>query len=864
MQIKKVILTLFLLFSLIGLFASSLEQFQYKNPELPIEIRVSDLLNRMTLEEKLAQIKHVHSWHILNGQELDSEKLEKFCKGISWGFVEGFPLTAENCKRNFFEIQKYMVEKTRLGIPVFTVAESLHGVVQEGCTIYPQNIAMGSTFNPTLSYLKTSAISKELHELGINQVLAPCIDVVRELRWGRVEESFGEDPFLCGKMGIQEVNGYMDNGISPMLKHYGPHGNPLGGLNLASVDCGTRDLHEVYLRPFEMVIKSTPILAVMSSYNSWNRVPNSASHYLMTEVLRNEWGFKGYIYSDWGVIDMLKSFHKTASSSLDAAKQTITNGLDVEASSNCYPSLIDAVNEKNFDVKYIDLAVSRVLYAKFKMGLFEDPYVHKFSGTNTLRNQLSIQLSKQIADESTVLLKNENQLLPLDINRLKNIAIIGPNANQVQFGDYTWSKSNKDGITPLDGIKNLAGTKLKVNFAKGCDIATLDESGIKEAVSMAKKSDVAVVFCGSSSTAFVRSSKIASTSGEGIDLNDISLTGMQQKLIESVYKTGTPTIVVLVTGKPFAIPWIKEHIPAVLVQWYAGEQAGNSIADILFGNVNPSGKTPFSFPQSTGHLPVYYNHFTTDKGYYKSPGSYEHPGRDYVFSSPDALWAFGTGLSYTKFDYVRVKTDKKVYTENDTITVSVDVKNTGKVFGKEVVQVYIRDIVSTIMTPIKQLKGFEKINLLSGEEKSINIKIPVSELYLIDEITGHRFVEEGLFEIQVGSASDNILQTCIVGVGNKTLNQSANEASFESWINTTGRKITVQGVVRDVQATPIQGVEISIKSNKVARTKTDENGKYSIEADEFDQLVFVKKGFQQLINPVEKQKVINVKMDYGH
>jgi len=846
----------------ICLHVSAIDILPYKNSTLPTEVRVADLLNRMTLEEKLAQIRHVHSWHILNGQELDYEKLEKFCKGNSWGFVEGFPLTAENCKRNFLEIQKYMVEKTRLGIPVFTIAESLHGVVHEGCTIYPQNIALGSTFNPELACLKTAAISKELHVLGIRQVLAPCIDVVRDLRWGRVEESFGEDPFLCGKMGIQEVNGYMEHGISPMLKHYGPHGNPLGGLNLASVDCGIRDLHEVYLKPFEMVIKSTPVLAVMSSYNSWNRVPNSASHYLMTEVLRNQWGFEGYVYSDWGVIDMLKSFHKTAANSFEAAKQTITNGLDVEASSNCFPSLIDAVNENRFDIKYIDQAVSRVLRAKFKMGLFDDPYGLNFSDTTLLRDRYSVQLSKQIADESTVLLKNENQLLPLDINRLKSIAVIGPNANQVQFGDYTWSKSNENGITPLEGIKNLTGNKLSINYAHGCDIATLDESGIDEAVSMAKKSDVAVVFCGSSSTAFVRSSKIASTSGEGIDLHDISLTGMQQKLVESVYQTGTPTIVVLVAGKPFAIPWIKEHIPAILIQWYAGEQAGNSIADILFGKVNPSGKTPFSFPQSTGHLPVYYNHLTTDKGYYHSPGTYEQPGRDYVFSSPDPLWAFGSGLSYTSFDYPEAKTDKKVYSENDTITVFTRVRNIGKVSGKEVVQVYVRDIVSSIMTPVKQLKGFEKIYLKSGEEKTSVIKIPVRELSLMDE-TGHRFVEDGLFELQVGTASDKILQTCTIEVGN-VAEALSDEALSDHWKKATGQRIIVQGVVRDVQATPIRDVEVSVKSSKQIKAKTDDDGKFSIEADEYDQLVFTKNGFQRQIVPVEKQKVINVKMDYGN
>ena len=331
------------------------QQLPYRQSSLPISERVDDLLGRMTLEEKIAQIRHIHSWNVFNGQDLDMEKLGKFTGGVSWGFVEGFPLTGVNCKKNMQLIQKFMVENTRLGIPVFTVAESLHGSVHEGSTIYPQNIAMGSTFRPELAYRKAAMITKDLHAQGMHQVLAPCIDVVRDLRWGRVEESFGEDPVLCGLFGIAEVKGYMDNGISPMLKHYGPHGNPLSGLNLASVECGLRDLHEVYLKPFEMVIRNTPVLAVMSTYNSWNHVPNSASHYLLTEVLRGQFGFKGYVYSDWGAIEMLKTLHRVAHNSEEAAMQAFTAGLDVEASSNCYPLLAGLIQKGKLDEEVLSL-----------------------------------------------------------------------------------------------------------------------------------------------------------------------------------------------------------------------------------------------------------------------------------------------------------------------------------------------------------------------------------------------------------------------------------------------------------------------------------------------------------------------------
>lgn len=709
------------------------QSLPYKNKNLPIEERVEDLLNRMTVDEKIAQIRHIHSSKIFNRQELDMKKLTDWAGNTSWGFVEGFPLTGDNCAKSMYLIQKYMVEKTRLGIPIFTVAESLHGAVHDGATIYPQNIALGSTFNPELARKKTQMISDDLHSMGFRQVLSPCIDVVRDLRWGRVEESYGEDPYLCGLFGIEEVSGYLENGISPMLKHYGPHGNPLSGLNLASVECGLRDLHEIYLKPFEMVVKNTGILAVMSTYNSWNHIPNSASHYLLTDILRDEWGFKGYVYSDWGAIEMLKTLHFTARNSSEAAIQAISAGLDAEASSKCYPFLKGLIEKGQFDEKILDTAVRRVLFAKFAMGLFEDPYGKTFKNRKR-HSPESVKLAKTIADESTVLLKNENQLLPLDAKSLKSIAIIGPNADQVQFGDYTWSRNNKDGVTPLQGIKNRVNKNTAIHYAKGCSLTSLDTSGIAEAVEAAKNSEVAVIFGGSASAALARDYK-SSTCGEGFDLNDLNLTGAQSQLIREVYRTGTPVILVLVTGKPFVIEWEKNNLPAILVQWYAGEQAGNSIADILFGEVVPSGRLTFSFPRSTGHLPVYYNYLPSDRGFYKNPGSYDSPGRDYVFSAPSALYSFGYGLSYTSFVYKNLSTDKDKYELNDTIHATVEVKNTGKYTGKEVVQLYVRDKASTYVTPVKQLRDFKKIELAPGETRTVQLQVPISDLYLVDEKT---------------------------------------------------------------------------------------------------------------------------------
>ena len=499
------------------------QPFPYQQAGLPVSQRVDDLMKRMTLEEKIAQIRHLHSWDIFNEQTLDKEKLTAVVGETGYGFVEGFPLTGENCRSSMREIQEYMLTRTRLGIPAFTVAESLHGSAHEGSTIFPQNIALGSTFNPALAYRRACMTADDLHAQGMRQVLAPCIDVVRDLRWGRVEESYGEDPYLCGIFAQSEVKGYLDSGISPMLKHYGPHGNPLGGLNLASVDCGLYDLHAVYLKPFEMVLRHLPVYAVMSTYNSWNRIPNSASRYLLTDILRDRWGFKGYVYSDWGAIEMLETFHHTAANKAEAAIQALTAGLDVEASSECYPELFRLVKEGKLDKSYIDTAVRRVLTAKFECGLFEDPYGDKHAASGGMHSLRSVELSRQIAEESIVLLKNENNLLPLDMNKLTSIAVLGPNADQVQFGDYTWSRDNKDGITPLQGIKALVGEKIKINHAVGCSMMSRDTTGIGEAVEATLKSDVAVIFCGCSSASLARD-YTRTNCGEGFDLSDLSLT----------------------------------------------------------------------------------------------------------------------------------------------------------------------------------------------------------------------------------------------------------------------------------------------------------------------------------------------------
>jgi beta-glucosidase len=736
----------------------------YKNPSQPVEDRVKDLLKRMTLEEKIAQMQDLSFSDVSVANVMDAARLNGRLKKLSYGCFEGMGLTVEQYAQAIHELQKYMLEKTRLGIPMLCTSEALHGCVHIGATIFPQAIALGSTFNPALVNAMTRVITKELKVQGINQVLSPDLDLARELRWGRVEETYGEDPYLVSRMGVAYVKGFTENNIICTPKHFAAHGSPEGGLNLASVAGGERELRSLYLKPFEAVIKEAHPLSIMNAYSSYDGIPMAASHHLLTDILRNEFGFKGYVYSDWGAVEMLNTFHHTAKDPAEAALQAVKAGLDEEIWSNCFEKLDSLVKSGALPVRYIDTAVSRILRAKFTIGLFEHPFPDLNMKTD-MHSLQAIQLAKDIARESVVLLKNEHQLLPLK-NNIKSIAVIGPSADHVQFGDYTWTNDNKYGITPLQGIEAIADPKTKINYAKGCDTWSQNKNGFAEAIEAASKSDVVVIFVGSSSASPGYPHPYA-TSGEGYDLSDLTLPGVQEDLIKAIKETGKPVIVVLVSGKPFAIPWIKKNIPAILTQWYPGEQGGYAIAEVLFGKVNPSGKLNVSFPQSIGHLPVFYNYYPTDKGYYNKRGSIDNPGKDYVFSNPDPLWAFGTGLSYTSFEYQGMSLSKQSLSTDETCHIEITVKNTGIMDGKEVVQLYVRDKVSSVMTPIHELKRFEKVFIKAGETAVVKFDLPINELALYD-VDMKKVVEPGEFELQAGNASDQIKLMKTINVKGKT------------------------------------------------------------------------------------------------
>jgi beta-glucosidase len=726
----------------------------YKNPSAPVEARVKDLLSRMTLQEKIAQMQDISAGDMSVADTLDPVKMEKKFQGKSFGVFEGMGLTVEQYANAVNTLQKYMVEKTRLGIPMLTSSEALHGCVHGGATIYPQAIALGSTFNPSLVYEMTKMIAPELKVQGVSQVLSPDLDLARELRWGRVEETYGEDPYLTSRMGVAFVKGFNENNVICTPKHFAAHGSPSGGLNLASVAGGERELRSIYLKPFEAVIKEAHPLSIMNAYSSYDGIPMAASHHVLTDILRNEFGFKGFVYTDWESVGMLYSFHHTAKDPAEAALQAVKAGLDFEVWSDCFEKLDSLVQGGALPVHYIDSAVARILTAKFTIGLFEHPYPNLAGLKTDIHTPKSVQLALDIARESIVLLKNDNHLLPLKDN-VKSLAIIGPSAGKVQFGDYTWTGDNKYGVTPLQGIRAIVGNKVELNYARGCEIHTQNKDGIAEAVQAALKSDVAIIFVGSTSASSGYKYPNA-TSGEGYDLSDLKLTGVQEDLIKAVKETGKPVVVVLVSGKPFAMPWVAKNIPAILTQWYPGEQGGTAIAEVLFGKVNPSGKLNVSFPQSVGHLPVFYNYYPSDKGYYHKRGSVDSLGRDYVFSSPDPVWAFGTGLSYTSFAYETINVSKELLTAGEICQVEVTVKNTGTMDGKEVVQLYVRDKVSSVVTPVLELKRFEKVFIKAGESVKVKFDLPMSELALFNADM-KKVVEPGEFELEVGTASDNIL-----------------------------------------------------------------------------------------------------------
>jgi beta-glucosidase len=719
----------------------------YKRKDAAIQRRVDDLLSRMTLKEKIRQLENKPSGR--------KDEIEKIFAGESYGCTHEMSTQASDCADMYQELQTYLLTKTRLGIPILTAAEGIEGIIQNGCTVFPQALAQGSTFNPQLIQKMTEAAGSEASAIGIHQILSPVLDLARELRWGRVEETFGEDPFLTASIATAFIDGYQHYKITCTPKHYLAHGSPSGGLNCANVSGGERELRSVYMYPFQKVIAATNPLSLMSCYSSYDGLAVSGSHYYMTDILRGELGFKGYVYSDWGSVDRLMSFHHAVESRDAAARMSLTAGVDLDIDGD-YETLEQSVKEGTLDISTIDTAVKRVLRVKFALGLFDDPYGKPNEVKQIVHAADKLAVAKAVADESVVLVKNTNDILPLDLSKYHSIAVVGPNSDQTIFGDYSWTRGDtKEGINLLQGLQSAIGQKVQLRHQQGCDWWSQDTTGIAAAVRSVDSSDLAIVAIGTRSVFLGRGPKNV-TAGEGFDLSSLELPGKQELLLKAIKATGKPMIVVFISGKPLAMPWVRDNADAVLVQWYGGEEQGRSMADVLTGAVNPSGRLNVSFPRSTGNTPCYYNHYVTDRNEpFDRPGTPQDPKGHYIFDSPDPLWAFGFGLSYTHFNYLDCRIKDSVLRPQDTVRIEVTVENAGQRDGQEVVQVYVRDVYSSVATPVQQLKAFRKETIQRGQRKVVSLAIPVSELGLYNDRMQY-VVEPGAFDIQIGSASNAI------------------------------------------------------------------------------------------------------------
>jgi len=742
----------------------------YKNPKASVALRVKDLLSRMTLEEKIAQ--------------MSASDLDKPVDGnIAYGVCASPFLSVEDIARQSIAAKNQSRQSSRLGIPVIQIGECLHGQLAAGATIFPQAINQGSTWNPALIKQMGSVIAYEASSSGVDQALSPLFDIMRDPRYGRVEECYAEDPYLVGKLGVAFVTGMQGDTAQSKIgigkdkimctaKHFAAYSFTTAGINLSPAEVGERELRSIILPSFQAAVQQANIYSVMPAYNEMDGIPAHANNFLLNKVLRKEWGFKGYVFSDYEGVKMLYGFQKVANDATAAAEMALKAGVDLESPKpDSYPHLIELVKAGKIKVAFIDTAVARILTAKFKAGLFEKPVADTLQLKARVHTPEHIDLSQHIAEESIILLKNEKQLLPLNVNSIKSLAVIGPNANQVEYGDYAPTRDNHSGTTVLDGIKQVVGGKVKINYAKGCDLSSMDKSGFDEAVNAANKSDAVVVVLGTTSVVFSgvgwnghapeNEPKDPFTCGEGYDVTDIDPQGVQRELLQAVYKTGKPVILVLVHGRPWSIKWEKENIPAILEAWYPGEKGGLAVANILFGNVNPSGRLAVSIPQSTGHIPIFYNATNTNRGFYHNPGTPDKPGQDYVFSSPDPLFPFGFGLSYTTFAYSNMRVSDDHLWGNGTLEVSVDVKNTGKVTGKEVVQMYIGNKVNSVTTPVMALKGFDKIALKPGESKTVKFMVKPDDIAIWN--TEMQYVTEpGKFDIMIGRSAEDVVSKITV------------------------------------------------------------------------------------------------------
>lgn len=755
----------------------------YRNAKLPSARRVKDLLSRMSLEEKAAQMVCV--WRekaktlVDEDGKFDYAKAKAaFARGHGLGQV-GRPSDAGSGKnaREMAQltnaIQKFFVEESRLGIPVIFHEECLHGHAAVDGTSFPQPIALAATFNPELVESLFSMTAREARLRGAHQALTPVVDVAREPRWGRVEETYGEDPYLVSRLGIAAVRGFQGNGtfrgkhhVIATLKHFVGHGQPESGMNCAPANVSLRVLRETFLFPFKEVLRHAGAISIMPSYNEVDGVPSHTNQWLLGEVLRKEWGFQGFLVSDYFAIWELgyrpeTHGHFVAKDKLDSCVQAVRAGVNIELPDpDCYLHLAELVRKGVLGESELDELVAPMLFWKFQMGLFEDPYVDPQEAERVVGSDAHRALALSAAREAITLLRNENNLAPLDPNTIKSIAVIGPNANRPLLGGY--SGVPKQNVTVLEGIQEKVGHRARVIFSEGCKITVggswnqdevvpsepeEDRQAIGEAVEVAKKADVIVLAIGGNE----QTSREAWSLQHMGDRANLDLIGRQEELVRAMIGTGKPVIVFLFNGRPLSINYVSQNVPVIYECWYLGQETGRAVAEVLFGDHNPGGKLPITFPRSVGQVPVFYNYKPSAR-------------RGYLFDEVSPLYAFGYGLSYTSFALKNLRLTKRRIKPGGSTRALIDVTNTGKREGTEVVQMYIRDLVSSVTRPVKELKGFRKVRLKPSETTTVALDITPDELSFYDRHMKY-VVEPGEFEIMVGNSSrDGDLQKVVLQV----------------------------------------------------------------------------------------------------
>lgn len=749
----------------------------YKDPRQPVQRRVDDLLARMTLQEKVAQLLTI--WEqkskvqAADGRFSPENASKAFANGIGGfarpsdkrgvaasngaaGAAAGVNRDARDTAEYVNAAQHWAVEHTRLGIPILMHEEALHGYVARGATSFPQAIALASSWDPQLVERVFTVASREMRARGAFLALAPVVDVAKDPRWGRIEETYGEDPYLVSQIGLAAIRGFQGptlplgpDKVLVTLKHFTGHGQPENGTNVGPADIGERTLRTDFFPPFERAVKAYPIESVMASYNEIDGIPSHANSWLLNGVLRREWGYQGAVVSDYYAIRELMTRHKMFGNISEAAERAIKSGVDVETPDpEGYEKLPELVRSGRVSQSLVDDAVRRVLRLKFQSGLFENPYPDVATAEAKTATPDAVALAREAASRSIVLLKNEKQLLPLDPTKIKRMAVIGTHARDTPIGGY--SDVPKHVVSVLEGMQDAAKGRFAVDYAEGvriteghcwsCDEvklvpASANRKLIAEAIQTARKADVVLVVLGDNE----QTSREAWADTHLGDRSSLDLIGQQEELARAILALHKPTIFVLLNGRPLSVNYLAEKAPALLEGWYLGQETGHGVADVVFGKVNPGGKLPVSIPRSVGQLPVFYNHKPTAR-------------RGYLFDTTAPLYPFGYGLSYSSFDVSALRIVTPSIAPGQSATIDVDVANTGNRSGDEVVQLYVRDDEASVTRPVIELKRFQRVTLAPGEQRTIRFELTPDDLALWNAQM-KRVVEPGTFTISAGPNS---------------------------------------------------------------------------------------------------------------